>query len=366
MDLKRITIIGLGLMGGSLAKALKTRVPVREIFAVDCSLEPINQAIAEGVIDKGFHSMESPVLESDIIFICTPIKKTFEYINQMEGKVNKNCIITDIGSTKDDIIKYINKMLNPPVFIGGHPMTGTEKTGYSFSVAHLFENAYYILTPSKTTTPESIRLMTYIIHAIGAIPITLESDHHDAIVGTISHVPHIIASALVHLVKDSDRSEGLMKLLAAGGFKDITRIASSGAEMWENIVLSNKDEIKGILQSFLQIIQKFGHFLDQEESGKVYEFFKNAKHYRDSFPCTRKGTIPPLFEIAVDVMDKPGILGKIATLLGNNHINIKNMNISNSREGEQGCLRITLPCNDSMDKAYYLLNIEGYKVHKVL
>ncbi|HOM01509.1 MAG TPA: prephenate dehydrogenase [Acetivibrio sp.] len=365
MQAEKISIIGLGLIGGSLARALKERLNIKSIAAVDINERSLSQAIKEGYISEGFTELCESVYNSDIIFICTPIKSTIDYITQLHGKVKDGCILTDTASTKGEIIDFINSLDNPPCFIGGHPMAGTEKAGFASSFSHLFENAYYIMSPSKNCPEESLESLAKIIKGIGAIPIKLDSKEHDIITATISHVPHVIASALVNLVKSSDSPDGKMQILAAGGFKDITRIASSNPKMWENIILSNKQIVKSTLNKFTETLNTFIEYIDNENSNGIYNFFDSAKRFRDSIPNSRKGLIEPQNELIVDVVDKPGIIGEITTILGNNGINIKNINVSNSREFEQGCLRITLPDSGSVADAFELLVEKGYKVFKI-
>lgn len=365
MVINSVTVIGLGLIGGSLAKALKERLNIPEIKAVDVSKLSINQALTEGYISKGYTEINEDVYNSDLIFICTPVKNAIEYIKKLSEKVGKNCIITDVVSTKSEIVNFVNSMDNPPCFIGGHPMAGTEKSGFKSSLSHLFENAYYILTPTKSTKETDINIMSNIIKSIGGIPIVTDADEHDFVTATISHVPHIIASALVNLVGKSDYPDGKMQTLAAGGFKDITRIASSSPEMWENVVLSNTQKIKGVLDSFVETLYEFKQHMDNNDSKGINTYFRTAKELRDSLPDNRKGLLISLYEIIVDVVDKPGTIGEIATILGSNGVNIKNINVSNSREFEQGCLRITLPDSDSVKNAVVLLSDQGYKVYRI-
>jgi len=360
---KKVTIIGLGLIGGSLARVLKERVGVSEIIAINRSLAPIKQALEDGTISHGFTDLDEYIWDSDIIFICTPVKCSIEYIDILSKNVKRDCIITDVGSTKAEIIDYINDMQKPPLFIGGHPMAGTEKTGYSSGFVHLFENAYYILSPSKTTDAASMELMIQLTKSIGAIPVVLDAQVHDRITGSISHVPHVIASALVNMVKELDSPTGEMQLLAAGGFKDITRIASSSPEMWENIISSNNEQIIQILDAFVKQLESFKDYVKNSESDRIYDFFNSAKSYRDSFSDNKKGLLDPQYQIVVDVVDKPGIIGEIATILGTNNINIKNVNVSNNREFEQGCLKITLSDSQSANIAFDLLTDKGYKVY---
>lgn len=364
MEVRRVSIIGLGLIGGSLARALRERASIPEIFCVNRNQEPVKHAIKDGIIDAGFDNLDASIYDSDIIFLCTPVKYATEYIRALAGHVKPECIITDVGSTKGEILDYVNQMECPPCFVGGHPMAGTEKTGYDASFSHLFENAYYILTPCKSSTEPAIECMRDIVRLIGGIAVVLDAHEHDRVTAGISHVPHVIASALVNMARDMDTPDKVMQMLAAGGFKDITRIASSSPEMWECIVSSNSRHVKNVLERFIEMLHQFIQHIDGSDSDSIYSFFEDARKYRDTFSSQQKGLIIPLPEILVDVVDRPGTIGQIATLLGGNDINIKNINVSNSREFEQGCLKITLPDTQSASTAYDLLTSNGYKAYK--
>ena len=174
MKISKVSIIGLGLIGGSLTKALKERLNITEIKAVDLNRQSIDQALAEGYITKGYTEINEDIYDSDLIFLCTPVKNAIEYIKKLSSKVRDNCIITDVASTKCEIVNFINSMDNPPRFIGGHPMAGTEKSGFASSLSHLFENAYYILTPTVGTKEEDINIMVNIIKGIGGSGVYLE------------------------------------------------------------------------------------------------------------------------------------------------------------------------------------------------
>jgi len=364
MAVKNISIIGLGLIGGSLAKAFRQEDKNLKIYAVDSSTSSLRLAETEGVIDRGFDDCCFEIWNSDIIFICTPIRKTIQFITQLSGNISGDCIITDVASTKGEICDYIEGIEKPPVFIGGHPMAGTEKSGYSNAFAHLFENAYYALTPTKTSTETAISTLQKLLCSIGAIPIIISPEKHDLVTGCISHVPHIIASALVTLAGNNENDTGLIKLLAAGGFKDITRIASSNPTMWENIVLSNGKIVIDLLNDCKKIVDEMINNIKSTNNQEIYHFFDKAKAFRDSFSTTSAGLIPRNFELIADIKDEPGIIGKIATLLGNNGINIKNINVSNSREFEQGCLKITLSDQSNTDRAFEILSDFSYKVFR--
>ncbi len=360
-----ITIIGLGLIGGSLAKAINKKPGLVDILAVDSDSHTLELALSEGVISKGFTSLCGEVFDSDIIFICTPVRQTINYISQLAPHIRQGCIVTDVCSTKQKITEYVDSMPNPPCFIGGHPMAGTEKSGYANSFAHLFENAYYALTPSSSTCNEALGVLIDIIRGIGAIPTVITPEEHDRAAGAISHLPHIVAASLVNLVKELDSRQGTMKLLAAGGFRDITRIASSSPSLWESIVADNKKQLTELLALFVKCLENFHGKLENNDSESIYGFFAAAGEFRNSISTQTSGFLQPLCRLAVDVEDKPGIIGEIATILGRNNINIKNINVTNNREFEQGCLIISLPDIHSKDIAFDLLKDKGYRVYKI-
>lgn len=363
MGNKKIAVIGLGLIGGSIAKALRLRMGISGIIAVDSDRSSLRQAEQEGIIEKGYQDLNDEVYSAELIFLCTPVKRTLEYISELTGRIGKDCILTDVCSTKGELAEFIDGMENAPCFVGGHPMTGSEKNGYLAGTAHLFENAYYVITPCKSSNEAAVSFIENIVRGFGAIPVKMDAVKHDRTIGAISHVPHVVASALVSLAMKTGDGDKMIRLLAAGGFRDITRIASSSPVMWENIVFSNKTRINELLDTFIDILNRYKAAMASGNSEEVLRFFTETKEYRDSLPSVSTGLIQPEFLLVVDVEDKPGIIGEIATLLGKNNINIKNINVSNSREFEQGCLRITLPDLESANIGFDLLMASGYKVY---
>jgi prephenate dehydrogenase len=364
MEAKKVTIIGLGLIGGSLAQAFRAKTEIDEIIAVDSNPSTLKLALEQDIISKGLVTLDSSVYSSDIIFICTPVRQALVYIDELTPNIDDKTILTDVCSTKSEITEYVEKMQAVPCFIGGHPMAGTERSGFTNSFAHLFENAYYILTPTQGTTPEAVKAFKAVIESIGALPLIMTAEEHDRAVGNISHLPHVLASALVNLVKQSDKGSGKMLTLAAGGFRDITRIASSNPALWECIVLSNKKQLLPLMLRLNKILDKFTTSLENNCSAEIYDFFSQAQQFRDSIPDYGQGLLPAIHQLVIDVQDRPGIIGEIATILGHNNINIKNINVTNSREFEQGCLIITLSDTESVIIAFDLLIETGYKVFK--
>ena len=272
-------------------------------------------------------------------------------------------VITDVGSTKEDIHRVVTTLHMEEFFVGGHPMAGSEKTGYENSTDHLLENAYYIVTPTAKTKQEDADRLVEIARSIGSIPIVLDYHEHDRIVAAISHLPHLIASSLVNLVKDSDNQNELMKRLAAGGFKDITRIASSSPEMWEQICMTNTVNISRLLQDYIDALGVVQKELQEHDSSSLYTFFDGARAYRDSFIDAGSGPIKKDYSIRLDIPDEAGSIAAVSTLLALNNISIKNIGIVHNREAQEGVLRIEFYEEDSITKAIQLLNRRGYVTH---
>jgi len=365
MEAKTVAIVGMGLIGGSLAKAIRKIPWIKTIIGIDTDENVLNLALKQGVLDRVSKDIDSSISDSDIVFVCTPVEKIIKCVKKLNDFIKKDCIVTDTGSIKGNIVFEIEKLNGDFVFVGGHPMCGSEKAGFEVSRGHLFENAYYILTPSEHSKETAVKVLEEIIIEIGAIPVIIDNRKHDLVTGAISHFPHVVSAAIVNTVNKLDGKENYMRTLAAGGFKDITRISSSNPEMWKNIVIKNKDNIYEILDSFVGLIKEFKDCLLRNDQDSVYKYFESAKEYRDTFSSENIGLIKPLNDITVDVKDRPGEIGRIATLLGDSNINIKNINVSNSRENEQGCLRISLSDIEGTEKACKVLKDYEYKVYRI-
>ncbi|HBN82436.1 MAG TPA: prephenate dehydrogenase/arogenate dehydrogenase family protein [Clostridiales bacterium] len=370
----QVGLVGLGFMGGSLAKGIKKKCPDHKITAYDKDVSVSMQAFEEKIIDYVAQlpgadellpeGLSTGTFEScDIVFICTPVHTVIPVIQKLQGHLKQGCILTDIGSTKGEIVEQVDRLHLEYPFIGGHPMTGSEKKGFEYSIDILLENAYYLITPSRNADSFSIQLLTNLLKSIGALVIVIKPDTHDYVTAAISHVPHVIASSLVNTVLKNDLSNKLMHTLAAGGFRDITRIASSSPEIWTDISISNKEHILQLLHAFECELASFREHLKANEDELIHKFFTQAKQYRDSFEFRTTGVIQPVFEFSVSVEDRPGMIAHIATLLAKEDISIKNIGIVNNREGFEGALRIEFYSLESMNHAYQVLKKRNYTVH---
>ncbi|TCT15347.1 prephenate dehydrogenase [Natranaerovirga pectinivora] len=362
ISIKNIGIIGLGLIGGSLAKTIRFKNLPINIYAYDADVDTLKEAKDEGIIDDYFDDINSRFQELDIIFLCAPVQYNNEVLSILKNCISDTTILTDVGSVKGMIHSSIIEMDLEKYFIGGHPMAGSEKSGYNASTNILLENAYYVLTPTSSVSEDKIKKLYDLVEAFGSIPVIINWEDHDYATAAISHVPHIIASSLVNLVKLLD-DKGLMKQLAAGGFKDLTRIASSSPSLWKQITLSNKDKILQIISEYIKILEQFKVMLDTDDTNYIFNFFDEANDYRSEFLDPSLGSIKKSYEIMVDIPDELGIIAKIATLLSNHNISIKNIGIVHNREYEQGVLKIVFYDEKSQLKSIDILKLLNYTIY---
>ena len=365
MTTTRIGFIGLGLIGGSIAKAIRQYYPDYELLAYDKNKETLALAVQEGTIHTACTTIDDHFQSCAYIFLCAPIAYNTAYLNQLKPYITEDCILTDVGSVKTSIHEEVIALQMEESFIGGHPMAGSEKSGFVNSKAHLIENAYYILTPSAKVSQEKINAYQTFVKSLKALPILLDYQKHDEITGTISHLPHILASSLVNFVRETDTSDELMKQLAAGGFKDITRIASSSPIMWQQICLKNKKNISKILGAYIETLNHAKQAIDNSEESVLYSLFETSRDYRNSMPNTSAGPIKKQFAIYCDIIDETGGIATIATILASNMISIKNIGIIHNREFEEGVLRIEFYDEDSSAKAAALLQKYRYIVYEI-
>ena len=354
------TIIGLGLIGGSIAKAIRRYHPEVTINAYNRSPENIRLALNEHVIDYAMTSVTDRIEKSDYIFLCSPVGINVDNLEKMLPFLSADCILTDVGSVKGDIHKEVERLGLTDRFIGGHPMAGSEKTGYANASETLLENAYYILTPERLVPEERYEAFYEFIASLHAIPVRADVRKHDYSTAAISHVPHLIAAALVKLVEKNDSTDHFMKMIAAGGFKDITRIASSSPTMWEHICRSNQEQILILLKEYINELQEIYAEIDQQDFQKIYELFETAGNYRNGIDNRVSGPLQKAFQLYLDLPDEAGAIAKVAAILADNQISIKNIGITHNREHSQGVLYIAFYDAVSLQAAIPVLTSDKY------
>jgi prephenate dehydrogenase len=365
----RIAIIGVGLIGGSISLCIKKQFG-EEVFvkAFDQNASQLHLAESLGVIDQGSSTLEEAIEEADVIFLCTPVQVLSELLHKVmcSPQLKSGAVVTDVGSTKEEIVRVSQQSAasSKGVFIGGHPMAGSHKSGVEAANERLFENAYYVLTPAPDKDITKLEFLKNLLSATQANVIEMSPQEHDQIVGAISHFPHLMASSLVEHVNQYNEENGWYLRLAAGGFRDITRIASSNPRMWRDITLSNKNHLLAQMKDWQLRMGQVIEMIDSADGEQIEEFFAHAKQVRDGLPDKKKGAIPSFYDLYVDIPDHPGVIGQITTLLGEKRISITNIRILETREDIMGALRLTFRHEEDLEKAREYISKANYAVYR--
>jgi prephenate dehydrogenase len=362
-----VFVIGLGLIGGSIALAIKKEHSNAIVYGFDIKEDQLKMAMSLGVIDEAVETIEDGVVNADLVILATPVTKTEEFIEDLlKYDLKPSAIITDVGSTKRKIVAKAKILEQKKVtFIGGHPMAGSHKTGVEAARAHLFENAFYILTPTVETNMNKIIQLQNWLKGTRAKFIEMSPNQHDELAGVISHFPHIIAASLVHQVAKMEKEEPLLSELAAGGFRDITRIASASPMMWRDILIHNKETLIRLFTEWQLEMDYVKQLIEKAEESLIYNYFETAKTFRDDLPLKQKGAIPSFYDLYVDVPDHPGVISDVTGILAKEEISITNIRILETREDIMGVLRLSFRSDQDRDRALACLKdhlYEGYIV----
>lgn len=361
---KRCCIIGLGLIGGSLGMALGRSGVVGERLGVDMHRQSMEEAVERAAVDDTA-SLSVAVREADLVILALPVRKTASILKEMAPLLQKGALVTDVGSTKVEVIRAMERHLPEEVeFVGGHPMAGSEQAGISAADPLLLENAVYLLTPVARTREKTVHKMKELIQSIKASPLVLSPEEHDKLLGLTSHLPHLVAVALVNALQKAAPERENLLTLAGGGFRDTTRIAMGDPEIWSDIFSSNREYLKQHLEVFQAELDRFARCLEEGSPEEAAKVLQEARDFRSSMPSRGKGLLPALYELIVLLPDVPGVLGKITTILGEAGLNISDIEILRVREEEGGTIRLGFNCAQERENAWSILSQNGYHVWK--
>ncbi len=288
MLIDHLSIIGVGLIGGSLARALRKAKLVNRITGCNRNEDSLIKALELGVIDDYSLDIAEAVAAADVVVIGTPLSTTEKLLPTIVAALNPNAVLTDVGSAKGSVVSAARRIMGDklPRFVPGHPIAGTEQSGVEASFAELFIDHRVILTPLQETDSKAHKLITDMWQAVGADVIDLGVKHHDDVLAATSHLPHMLAYALVDCLAGMQEREEIFKY-AAGGFADFTRIASSSPEMWHDICFSNRDALLNALELFSGHIDQIKAAIENSDSEQLLAIFKRAKSARDKFTKVR-------------------------------------------------------------------------------
>lgn len=280
MQWQKVTLVGVGLLGGSLGLALKQRKLAHRVDGFVRRPESVQECQKLGVVDAAHLDVVAAVRDADLIVFCTPIAQMRSLAERMRSHVAAGAALTDVGSVKGSVVNELEPLF--PGFVGSHPMAGSEKTGPAAATADLFREAVCVITPTARSNPNSVDSVEELWRSVGAITRRLSPEAHDELVSRSSHLPHLLAAQLVNYVLGPDRPED-QELLCANGFRDTTRIASGSPEMWRDIALTNREHITRELTEFIDALQQVRAALEKGDSRQIEQFFAEAKKRRDAW-----------------------------------------------------------------------------------
>ena len=280
--INKITIIGVGLIGGSLAKAIKENNLAKVVFGFGRDLNRLEKAKKANVIDQFSINLKDAINDSDIVIIATPVGSFQEILSEIKPFLTSKIVISDVGSTKTNIASIVSQTLGDysNYFIPAHPIAGKEKSGFEASESNLFNNRKVIITPLETSSPDSINLIQKMWEGTGADVDFMSPESHDELLGMTSHLPHMLAFSLVNYLISKNPSASIY---AAGGFKDFSRIASGDAVMWRDICIQNKDQIIDHIRGYQKTLNSLVDAIENENSDELDLLFTSAKKTRDSW-----------------------------------------------------------------------------------
>ena len=359
-----VAILGLGLMGGSLGLAL-TRLGYT-VIGWNRSPASTEEALRLGAITIPAASLQEAMQGAEIVFVGTTVETIPEIIKNCLPHAAPGTIFTDMGSIKVQILEKVMEFLPATHhFVAAHPMTGSEQHGVSAADPFLYQNAAYIIIEDPRTAREAIDKVVDLLKTIGASIVKLASgEEHDRIVAMVSHLPHLIAATVAKTAGEEEAKFPGTLNLAAGGFRDTTRVALSSAKLWEGIIFENKAKVLEAITAFQTELAQFKSMVETDDHPGLREFLDAAREIRLQIPAKNKGFLTLLYEMVVTVEDKPGAIEKVLQHLSKAGLNIKDIEILRIREGDGGTVRIAFENSQAVDEAVQILIDQGFKARR--
>ncbi len=282
--IRRLAVIGVGLIGGSLARALRAEDAVGEVVGCGRGVENLETAMRLGIIDHYTHNIGAAVEGADMVFLAVPLGAMRDVFQAMCGRLASDAVVTDGGSVKGSVVRDCKAVFGdiPAWFVPGHPIAGTENSGAEAAFAELYRRRRVILTPLPETAPAALGRVEAMWQLCGADIVEMSVAHHDEVLAATSHLPHMLAYTLVDSLARMKENDEIFRY-AAGGFRDFTRIASSNPVMWRDICIANSDAIGGMLEAFANELTELSDTLRRGDSDHLLKIFSRAKAARDRF-----------------------------------------------------------------------------------
>ena len=356
-----VAIIGTGLMGGSVGLALRRADADLEVRGFDSDPAAGGSALARGAITHLSRSAAEATAGARVVALGVPVDQAPDVLDALRGVVDPRAVVTDLGSAKGAVVEHGTRLFGDR-FVGGHPMAGSERDGIEAADPALFDGAWWILTPTAATSPAAYRTVTDLVTATGARPVALDPDTHDALVARVSHLPQLVASALVDVAASAGERDALLGL-AAGGFRDVTRIAASNPELWVAIIRANKDAVLEAIGTLRARLATLEADISAGEWRHLQRWLADARAARlELFAKPDYGEEPVALSMLVP--DRPGVLAEVTTAAGELGANIEDLRIMHSTEGGAGRLELVVAGREPAELLVAALVRLGYAVHR--
>ena len=357
-----VAIVGVGLIGASLGLGLKDNDEIDKVVGIDQNPHHLQQALDINAIDEEADLKEG-VQEADLVIAAVPVGSIKGVVEEVLLHTKAGTIITDVGSTKSNLVKSLEKeaAAKDCIYIGGHPMTGSEVSGPIAADKYLFENAIYVLTETEETDQASLDELQGLVEDLGAQSLIIDPQYHDQTVAVTSHLPHLVAVNLMQAAAEYEEDNDLITSLIAGGFRDTTRIAAGDPEMWKDIFLNNRDLVLEAVEVFEDKLANFKRLIQQSAVEELKEDLEQTRRERRELPMKKKGLLAANFELILTLKDEPNAIGRAASFLGEAGINIQDIEVLKVRD-EGGTLRLSFKQEEEQREAYQILQTKGYKV----
>ncbi len=351
----RIALVGVGLIGGSIGLAARERLGA-SVAGYD-SAEALDTAAKRGAIDRACADIEAAVRDADAAFVAVPVGAIRSAVSDVLAAAPEGCVVSDVGSTKRSIVAA----LADPRFVGGHPLAGAETAGVQHARADLFEGATWYLTPTPTTSGILYERLHRFLHSLGARPVAIEPEVHDAILATVSHLPHVLANVLVAQAA-STLAAGGERLPATGpSFRDATRVAGANSRIWTDIYLSNRDALAAGIDDTIERLRAVREGLEAADA-------RGITVWNDGAAADRRRLLEaqlaggPLFELRASVPNRPGVVAQLALELGRAGVNITDMALYPAPDMSEGVIALWVAGEEQARRAEGLVGKLGFPV----
>ncbi len=349
-----IAVAGLGLIGGSMVKALRAKGYTGRIMGYDQDTHTRQLALESGLFDSVFEGPRSGDGMVELLILAVPLSMMPKVLKDLAAIIGPETLVTDTGSVKSTVHEVAEGLLpKGTAFVGGHPMAGSDRSGFASASPVLFENAYFFLTPESCCRKGHLDKLDALVKRIGAIPVITTSQEHDALVARLSHLPHLTACALVNAFSKS-MPVNLLKY-AGGGFRDTTRIAMGDPGLWTDIFTQNQNEVMDCIDLLVEELQNFKRQLEEAKSEEIRYNLSRIQKIRSSLAAQRPSEESSLYPLIVDLEDRPGTLAAVTGLLAEQHINIKDMALDHARETLPGALILSFATKDERFRAAHAI-----------